>query len=96
MKKISIIQDEELVYVANIEDTKIKLRYSKSDIWNESAKGMHRGTLKDTGNHIKIKMENVNLKLDPSEFVDLFILMQLKINSDEQLTDEIIYLTNDE
>ena len=58
---------------------------SQSDIWDESAKGEFVGSLKDTGNNIKIRIGDKRLKLDYSQFCDLLDLMLIKAKTDEHL-----------
>jgi hypothetical protein len=81
MEKILVIQNEEVLYASEVSKDEIILRHSKSEIWTEQAKNKNIGHVKDTGNHIKIKLGDVKLKLDYSEFVELFTLMELKIDS---------------
>lgn len=83
--EINLIEGEELKYAAKIDGDKIKLRYSKSAIWNSNFRGVKIGSLKDTGNNIKIKINNKKIKLDYDEFVELLILMKLKEEFDDNL-----------
>jgi len=82
--ELQIINNEDLEYIANIEDDTISLRYSKSDIWTEHTKGTDIGKLKDTGNNIKININGKKIKLDYDEFVELLILMNLKQERDKE------------
>ena len=82
--ELPIINNEELEYFANIEDDTITFRYSKSDIWTEHTKGTHIGKLKDTGNKIKINIFGKKLKLDYDEFEELFIIMKIKHERDQE------------
>jgi len=93
MEKIFIVsEDEELNYVSEISDNKIKLRYSDSDIWTSHTKGTDIGVLKDTGNNIKVSIGEKKISLDYDEFVELAILIDLKMKKDSNLVREIKYL----
>lgn len=91
-EEVLLIQDEELRYVATIEDRNINMRRSKGDIWTSHCKGEDIGTLTDTGNNIKIKMDGIKLKLDYSQFCELFRLMELKMITDSNIDDEVTYV----
>ena len=95
-EKILVLGDEELRYISTIEGNKINLRHSNSEIWTSHTQGTHVGTLKDTGNNIKIDIGDEKLKLNYSEFVELFILMELKMLNDDNLTDEATYVKLEE
>jgi len=91
-EKVLIIEGEELQYVVDIDDNTMVMRHSKSEIWSSHVQGVGVGRLKDTGNGININMDNFKLKLDYSEFCELFRLMELKVlNDGDRLMDETIY-----
>ena len=83
--ELPVINNEELEYIANIEDGNVKLRYSKSDIWTNHTKGTDIGTIKDTGNKIKININGKKIKLDYDEFMELHTMMKLKVEHDPNL-----------
>ena len=87
--ELQIINNEELEYVANVEDDTISLRYSKSDIWTNHTKGTYIGKLKDTGNKIKIDINGKKIKLDYDEFEELLIMMNIKQERDKEEFDKV-------
>lgn len=86
--ELQIINNEDLEYVVNIDESTIKLRYSKSDIWTESTKGTDIATLKDTGNKIKIAINGKKIKLDYDEFNELLTIMTVKNKYDNDKFDQ--------
>jgi len=83
--KIDIIEEEELRYVAKIKDGNVNLRHSNSEIWTSHTKGSKIGKLKDTGNEIKININNKKIELNYGEFTEMLTMMNLKNYHDEQL-----------
>jgi len=93
MKEIFIINnEEELEYVSTIDENEVKLRYSNSDIWTSHTKGTDIGTLKDTGNGIKIRIKGIKTTLDYSAFCNLYRLLDLKVKSETNLMNEVKYV----
>lgn len=92
MKKILIIQGEELSYISKVEDNKINLNYANSDVWASHVKGSNIGKLKDTGDGVKIKTENHDLDLDYGEFVELYHLITIKMGLSTNMVDETTYI----
>ena len=79
MEEFTILIDEECKYIAEEKTSnKITLRYSKSDIWSSRFKGAKIGHLKDTGNKIKIKLNNKKINLEYDEFIELLSIMKVK------------------
>ena len=97
-KKIMVVDeiDEEIQYVADIDDDNIKLRRSKASHWNSSVKGEHIGTLVDDGNGVNIKLEGFDLDLNYSNFCELFRLMELKMGIDGNMAHSVTYLEVEE
>jgi len=88
--------DEEIQYVAEVDDNEINLRRSKAGHWNSSAKGEHIGTLVDDGNGVNIKLEGFDLDLNYSNFCELFTLMELKMGIDDNMAHPVTYLEMEE
>lgn len=94
-KEIFILHDERLDYHSKIKDEKISLNYSKDEEWSSHVRGTEIGTLEDDGNKINIDFKNIKLHLDYDDFVELFILFNLKVKNSDNLCGEIKYLKND-
>lgn len=92
MKKILIIQGEELSYISKIKEDKIQLKYADSDVWASHVKGTTTAKLVDTGDGIKIKTENHELDLDYGEFVELYHLITIKMGLSTNMVDETTYI----
>jgi hypothetical protein len=84
--EFNIIDEEELKYIVNVDDDgDVSMRYSKSSIWSTGTRGNHIGSLEDTGNDIKIKLDGKELTLDYHEFLQLKLLMDIKVEIDDNL-----------
>ena len=81
-KEVYIVTDENLEYVAKVNLSKIKLRRSNSHSWSSNTRGEDAGTLKDTGNNIKINIDGEKIKLNYGQFEQLKHLISLKISDD--------------
>lgn len=92
-KNVFVIEDDDINYVASVTDKKISMKFSNSDIWSQHVKGEHIGNLVDDGNGIKIKTEEVEFELSYDDFVELFLLMKIKMKFDKQLTGDFKILT---
>lgn len=92
-KEIYVINDNDLYYRATTDKRNIQLNYSKEEGWSEKIKGKEIGTLEDDGNGVKIDIGNTKLQLDYDELVELYVLLDLKIKVDTEMTGEIKYLS---
>ena len=81
-KKIYIIEQDNIEYVAKTKDNKISLNYSNGDQWTDLVRGKNIGKIKDTGNEIKINFKDDYVEVDYSDFIELFVLLKLKIDQD--------------
>lgn len=91
-KKISILNEGELDYIAKIVDNEIKLKRSKGEQWLPNCRGENIGSLTDDGNKIIIKVDDLELKLDYSDFMYMYLLCDLKVKEDSKLVGKIEYL----
>lgn len=88
-KDVHTIESEELTYISKVDNNgDIMFRRSIGDVWNDSAKGGELGTLKDDGNNVIIKMNNVDLSLDYSEFCELVSIIEIKLLVDTNMRGE--------
>jgi hypothetical protein len=78
--EFNIIDEEELKYIVNVDDDG-----DVSSIWSTGTRGNHIGSLEDTGNDIKIKLDGKELTLDYHEFLQLKLLMDIKVEIDDNL-----------
>jgi len=85
MREFITIEADSITNRTIITGDKITSIRSKAKIWSEPVRGEFVGQLKDTGNNIKLRIGDKKLKLDYSEFCDLYDLMLLKILTDEGL-----------
>ena len=69
----------DLVITKNNEETLYELFYSNNDLWSNHRKGSYSIGLIDTGNGIKIKMEN-DSKLDDELDYDVAAELNLLLN----------------
>lgn len=84
MRKFLVIEEEndDITHkVVGDADNLVSFR-SNSPNWCDDVKGEVIGSLKDTGNNIKLKIGNKKLKLDYAEFCDLYDLMSIKTQLD--------------
>lgn len=91
-KKIYLVGDDKLEYLAEIGNSKITLNHSNGEQWTEHTKNQRIGSIKDNGNGIKLKLGDINMYLYYDTFANLYTLMNLKVNSDTNLMTELEYL----
>tara|TARA_R110000772_G_scaffold17946_3_gene49965 strand:+ start:126322 stop:126612 length:291 start_codon:yes stop_codon:yes gene_type:complete len=91
MKKIYIVSEDKLEYVSEIGDKKITLNHSEGEQWTEHTKGTRIGSIKDTGNGIKLRINGIKVYLDYSTFCDLYVLMDLKVRTDSNMMNVFEY-----
>lgn len=89
--KLNIMCDGYHDYIMKINGDKIKMKRSKGEHWTNIHRGELIGKLKDHGNGIKINIDNINLDLDYSTFMELYFLIHTKIKKDNSMCGKIEY-----
>ena len=64
----------------------LEISHSESEIWSSWTRGEKVGSLKDTGNNVKIKIGDKKLKLNYSEFCYLHHLIVTKMYLDPNMS----------
>jgi len=95
-KKLYLVADESLEYVAKVGDRKISLNYSNNEQWSSHIQGTRVGSIKDDGNGIRVKIGDIDTYLDYSSFCNLYTLLDLKVKTETNLMYELEYLSKHE
>jgi len=86
----TIEKGEGLTYISKIgKNDNITYKRSKNDMWCDTMKGKKVGTLKDDGDNVIIKMGNVDITLDYSDFCELADIIEIKLLIDKNMRGKV-------
>jgi hypothetical protein len=91
-KEIYILEGSDVTYKASIGKQVIKLSTSDSDTWNNHAKNVTKGHIKDDGDKIIVNFKDKEVELQYDEIGELYTLLDLKMKSDKNMSDNFTYL----
>lgn len=91
-KKVYTIENEDLSYISEVNGNIINMRRSKSDSWSSHVQGEHIGSIKDSGDGVKVKLGKKTINLDYSELVELMCMLEVKTLVENNLRDDVEHL----